>query len=264
MTRSPLSDAPAKAAPKLSPTERAAKLRSVRKTAQTVSSLDGLAARAAVLALAPELKSARLLNSPVFGSDTALSLACRERDTKLARALISLGASPNAPRETSDSALCRVLFGAAKTPTRITAALACMKFMLKSGAEIGHANDAGEQIILVSSLDPRLIEITRWLLSRGADPSATAHNGMTPLHYAAQRGDLPTAILFIEAGADLSLKAESRGKISTPAEMAESWIEYHQNYELLSILKDATQAAFERETLESSIKPAASVRRSGL
>ena len=47
------------------------------------------------------------------------------------------------------------------------------------------------------------MEATRWLVERGADVNAKAHNGRTILHAAAWNGHIPSMELLVENGADV-------------------------------------------------------------
>jgi len=44
------------------------------------------------------------------------------------------------------------------------------------------------------------VDLTSLLLQRGAPVSCQSHNGLTPLHLAAQEDNLPVAQLLVEAG----------------------------------------------------------------
>ncbi|MGH9558625.1 MAG: ankyrin repeat domain-containing protein, partial [Bryobacteraceae bacterium] len=55
----------------------------------------------------------------------------------------------------------------------------------------------------------RHAEIVRLLLERGASPDARQHGGWTPLHAAAQHGDLETARALIAAGAHSEIRADN-------------------------------------------------------
>ena len=57
------------------------------------------------------------------------------------------------------------------------------------------------------------------LLGAGADVNATQHGGYTPLHEAAQSGDVELAELFLSAGADPTILSDAA---ETPAEIAEA------------------------------------------
>ncbi|CAG1996036.1 unnamed protein product [Fusarium graminearum] len=48
--------------------------------------------------------------------------------------------------------------------------------------------------------DAGRLDVAQWLLDYGADPSMTARDGSTPLHYAAMRGDEKKTRMLIEAG----------------------------------------------------------------
>lgn len=74
--------------------------------------------------------------------------------------------------------------------------------------------------VLMGAVDFGHTDLTRWLLSRGANPNARAGIGahQTPLHSAAWEGNLELAKLLVEAGADVhALDQEHQG---TPLDWA--------------------------------------------
>ena len=58
--------------------------------------------------------------------------------------------------------------------------------------------------------------VAELLIGRGADPNMADITGQTPLHCAAQKGQIKVAELLIESGADMD-KADNRGM--TPHDM---------------------------------------------
>jgi ankyrin repeat protein len=56
-------------------------------------------------------------------------------------------------------------------------------------------------------------------LAAGSDVDATQHGGFTPLHEAAQHGDVELVELFLSAGADPTITVADGG---APADLAEA------------------------------------------
>ena len=56
-------------------------------------------------------------------------------------------------------------------------------------------------------------------VAAGADVNATQHGGYTPLHEAAQHGDVEMVELFLSAGADPTIAVSDGG---TPADLADA------------------------------------------
>jgi ankyrin repeat protein len=74
------------------------------------------------------------------------------------------------------------------------------------------------------------------LLAAGADVNATQHGGFTPLHGAAQHGDVEMVELFLSAGADPTIRVPDGG---TPADLAEA----ADHHDVASRLRDVVARA---------------------
>jgi len=62
--------------------------------------------------------------------------------------------------------------------------------------------------------------VARMLLERGADVSAQAGDGSSPLHWASRWGHVDVARMLVERGADVSAQAEDG---SSPLHWASRW-----------------------------------------
>ena len=93
-----------------------------------------------------------------------------------------------------------------------------VRLLLERGADVGQVARNPMQVqALHAALAGRHEVIARLLVEHGADVNAKQHGGYTPLHEAAQHGDLPLVELLLAHGADTSARLESG---QTPAEIA--------------------------------------------
>lgn len=225
-----------------------------------------------VLAAATGLMAFGELDAHVFGSDTALTLACKFNDQKLVSDLLAIGANPSAPSRYRQSPLMEVFGGLnpmqGASGTDASKWRACAEALVGAGADIHHQNEIGQQAIhwaawLGSNLDPLM-----WLLERGADPSAKQSNGETPLMHAAKVGNLAGLKILMGAGADLFSQCWTggeRGELVDPVGMAKHWSAIQPNSEeVVALLRGAQQAAKEKAVLEAGVaraKPGARSKR---
>jgi adenosylhomocysteine nucleosidase len=93
------------------------------------------------------------------------------------------------------------------------------RMLLDAGASVDTytTNDFANQALHAAAAG-RHLEVCRVLVAAGADVNATQHDGYTPLHEAAQHGDVEMVELFLSAGADPSLRVAE----GTPADLAEA------------------------------------------
>ncbi len=116
---------------------------------------------------------------PSLEPRVAISAAAIRGDVEAVRRLLASGASPNSFCETSDS------FCFWKAPQRETPILALCK---------------------VRRFTDGCAACLELLRDAGADLEATDGYGLTPLHYAARRGDTKMVSLLVEAGVDVDAK----------------------------------------------------------
>ena len=210
--------------------------------------------------LAPELLAADQLDAPIFSCDTALAMACGHGDPKAVKMLLELGANANAPTHYGQSALMEAVKSLSPNDplhaVEWDLAQACMELVVAAGCDIHHRNQIGQQAINWASWSPKQLAAARWLLVRGANPSAACRDGTTPLHSAAKHGCLETAKLFLDAGADIEALAKSsdQAKLLDPLGLAMKWVVLHKNFELLAFLADAKTFAEEKRAAEELAK----------
>ena len=85
--------------------------------------------------------------------------------------------------------------------------LATAKLLYEAGADINARSKTGRTLLYEAAVSGKS-QITRWLLSLGADVLAADENGFTPLHGAVTK-DLATAKLLHEAGADINARSKT-------------------------------------------------------
>jgi ankyrin repeat protein len=144
---------------------------------------------------------------------TPLALACTNRSTDMVDILLEGGADPNARLQSGES----VLMNCART-----GAVDATRSLLNAGADPNVAESSRGQTALMWAANGGQAEIVRMLIEHGADvaraTTATVDRvpntcricdwkpspgGFTALMFAARSGDLDTATLLLEAGADI-------------------------------------------------------------
>jgi len=78
---------------------------------------------------------------------------------------------------------------------------------------------AGDQKDKRWALGTGHVDVAQMLVERGADVSAQAEDGTTPLHLASSKGHVDVARILVERGADVSAQAEDG---TTPLHLASS------------------------------------------
>ena len=156
---------------------------------------------------------------------TPLSLACTNRNAAMVGKLLAAGADPNVAQWTGETPL----MTCASTGT-----VEAVKSLLAHGADVNVTETQEEQTALMWAAAERYPEIVRALVEHGADVHSrsktiplpepfiietpgplgfnhptTAHfpktkGGFTPLMFAAQQGDVDSARILQEAGADVN------------------------------------------------------------
>lgn len=93
-----------------------------------------------------------------------------------------------------------------------------VRFLLKSGADPNLASQNGYHVYpLYTAIDSNFEGIAKMLVEAGADVEVIQASKMTPLHAAAQNGNIEMLILLLERGASVNIKNDS-GR--TPADLA--------------------------------------------
>ncbi len=172
---------------------------------------------------------------------TPLSLACTKANAALVRMLLDAGANPNAARATGETPL--------MTCAR-TGSAEAVKALLDRGADVNAKENRRGQTALMWAVAQKHSEAAAVLMAHGADVNAvsripedftpaqyltygvyrrdptrpddfgpedvhpdpaTSRGGFTALLFAARVGDLPSARLLVEAGADVSRSSPEYG-----------------------------------------------------
>ena len=116
-----------------------------------------------------------------------------DSDVPALEVLLSAGADINATKEFGQTAL-HVAALAGKSD-----ALAAL---LEHEPDLAAVDNGGRTALHYAAFQTATVEPTRLLLANGLDPSATATDGTTPLHFAATNGGAEVSRLLLEAGAN--------------------------------------------------------------
>lgn len=81
-----------------------------------------------------------------------------------------------------------------------------VRLLLEHGADVNCSDSSGGTALIAACVEYGQPETVRLLLERGAAVNKTNESGATALYYACQRGDLKTARLLLDAGADPELR----------------------------------------------------------
>jgi uncharacterized protein len=175
-----------------------------------------------------DLEIARLLTKSranasaanVYGV-TPLSLACTNRSAEMVKVLLKGGADPNATTLSGES----ILMNCARTGATVA-----VSALLDAGADANVAESNMGQTPLMWAAEGGHSEIVQLLIDHGADVTKTTRasadklpntcricawkpspGGFTALMYAARSGDVQTARLLLEAGADINKSTAEHG-----------------------------------------------------
>jgi uncharacterized protein len=143
----------------------------------------------------PKWKLDKLAEAEAFGV-TALHWATSRTNLAAIKLLLAAGASPDV----------QSVHGV--TPMRSAIAHRredIVLLFIQAGANLNITNSiVANPLMIAAYCGDRATNVTRVLLSHGANPNAGLHMDVTPLHWAAGAGQLETARLLIEAGANLN------------------------------------------------------------
>lgn len=228
----------------------------------------------AIELMIPSAKTWGLLDKPIAGSDTLLTLAANHLELGAIQRLLASGADPKAATQYGQSALMQTIDGQRRGAGSMKRAIECMEELWKSGADVHWKNQIGQQAIHwaatgVSVGGSQDGEMLAWALAKGADVSAKTEQGETPLHLAAQMQNEGMARMLLEAGADVKAQASLRGMegqkktaaqlgrlyagggASKTADLIEAWERAQQEKKVLS---KATKAGSKKSGKKGSLK----------
>lgn len=126
---------------------------------------------------------------------TPLSLACGNGNAAMVEMLLKAGADPNAALPTGET----VLMTAARTGS-----VDAVKALLAHGANANAKESWRGQTALMWAVEQKHPEVAQSLIESGANVHARTNSGFTPLLFAARVGDLDSARVLLEAGADVN------------------------------------------------------------
>ena len=100
--------------------------------------------------------------------------------------------------------------------------LAAVRAAVEKDPSLLRATEWERATLLHDAVDHKRQEVAKYLLDRGVDANATTTQGLTPLHMAAQNGDVPMIALLLAAGRTTRINpVDARGW--TPLDRAVKW-----------------------------------------
>ena len=126
--------------------------------------------------------------------ESPLSLASQNRNAGLVDTLLAAGADPHAVKPTGETIL--MIAARAGNPEIVQSLLA-------RDADVNAAEPSKHQTALMWAAAHEHDAVVDALIAAGADVNAASTGGSTALHFAVQQGDVTTARLLLETGADV-------------------------------------------------------------
>ncbi len=171
------------------------------------------------------IRAGSIVNAANDFGITPLSLACVNRSTAMVEKLLQAAANPNISDLTGETPLMACAH---------TGSVDAVKLMIARGADVNAKETQREQTVLMLAVAGKHSEVVRVLVDHGADVNArsrissldtpvrsptyfpdvhfpTTTGGFTPLLFAAQQGDIESARILLEAGADVNYATSEDG-----------------------------------------------------
>lgn len=162
---------------------------------------------------------------------TPLWLAATKASLPMVTKLLEAGADPNARLISGET----VLMGAVPTGS-----VEVVNALLDHGVNVNAAENRGAQTALMWAVAEKHPEAVSALVRRGADVRAKSKAGLTPFLLAVQQGDVASARLLLDAGADLAAAPDGRSPLLIAAAAG------HEDVALLLLEKAANPNAADR------------------
>jgi ankyrin repeat protein len=128
-----------------------------------------------------------------------LSLACTNGSASMVETLLKAGAESGAALFTGETVLMTAAYAGA---------LDTVEVLLRHGADVNAAESARGQTALMWALGEGHTDVVRSLIEHGANVSAMTSTGFAPLLFAAREGDVASARLLLDEGADPNTRVE--------------------------------------------------------
>ena len=145
-------------------------------------------------------RNPKLTSSVDENGSTPLILAAYWAGTAEVKELLARGADPNAKNDSGVAALIPA-----------TDNLETTRLLVEAGADVNARTEGGESALIVAARRAGATPVAVYLLAKGADIRASALDGTTPLHRAAEGGDVSMLRLLLEKSADINAQRKRGG-----------------------------------------------------
>jgi ankyrin repeat protein len=140
------------------------------------------------------IKAGAKVNAADDQGVTPLSLACLNANAPLVESLLNAGANPNLSHVSGETPL---------MTAALTGSVDVVKLLLSHGAQVNAYESSRGQTALMRAVAAHHSDVAAALIAAGADVKARSANRFTALLFAAQQGDVASAGILLEAGADV-------------------------------------------------------------
>ena len=132
------------------------------------------------------------LNDADNTGSTALTYAAWRGDFETVRLLLMAGANPNVPQSGGRPPMCMAA---------IKRDMGCVKLLLQAGAKLNAFSSSGWSVSHFATHDESILD---YLLVQSLPINATAHKGVTPLHYAVNCQNFGSVKVLLKRGAQVN------------------------------------------------------------